>query len=435
LLRSERIPARICAAALAAVAAVGLSACGEDVPSGAVAKVGDEVITKEEFNRFLQITARQQSAGLGGGATAVPDPPTYAKCIQAKQGQPSQPGAPKPSTDQLKRQCEQEYKGLKDQTMSFLVQSKWLLQEAEEQGVKVTDAEVRKRLDDEKKQAFPKEEDYQKYLRDTGQTEQDILLRVRLSVLTQQLQQKVVENEGNVSDADVREAYEKNKKDYAQPETRDLLVVLARDKGQARKALDELRDGKPWKDVVKKYSQDQATKSEGGKLPAVTRGQQEKAFDDAIFGAKRDEIVGPIKTQFGWYVFRVTKITQARQQPFEQVAESIRNQLRSQRQQEVLNDFVKDYEKRHTEETKCDEDYLIPACDNSPDKGDDTPASGQPPQQAPPQGPPGAPVPQVPPQGAPPQGAPPQQAPPQGAPPQGAPPQQAPPQGAPPQAP
>jgi foldase protein PrsA len=419
-----------------AVAAIAATGCGDDVPSGAVAKVGDEVITKSEFDHFLAITARQQSQGVPGAAATVPDAPDFKRCVAEKAKQPVPQGAAKPQPDALKKQCQEEYDSLKDQTMQFLIQAEWLLQEAEDRGVKTTDAEVRKRLDDEKKQAFPKEKDYQDYLKQTGQTQQDIEYRVKLSILTQLLQEKVVESGADVSDADVERYYNEHKDDYAQPETRDLLVIQAKNEAEAKKALAALKDDKEWKDVAKRYSQDPASRSEGGRLPAVTRGQQEKALDDAIFGAKPNELRGPIRTQFGWYVFRVTKVKAKKQQTLEEVRESIRNQLKSQRQQEVLNDFVEDYEKKHKEETKCAEDFAISSCDNGPDDAREQPASGAPPQQGAPQGgapPTGAPPTGAPPQGAPPQGAPPQGAPPQGAPPQGAPPQGAPPQGAPPQ--
>ena len=43
----------------------------------------------------------------------------------------------------------------------------------------------------------------------------------------------------------------------------------------------------------------------------MAKGQQEKALDDAIFKADKGKIEGPVKTQFGCYVFEVDKITKA----------------------------------------------------------------------------------------------------------------------------
>ena len=45
-----------------------------------------------------------------------------------------------------------------------------------------------------------------------------------------------------------------------------------------------------------------------------------------------------MKTQFGWYVFKVEKVTKASQQSLEQSTETIKNLLRSQRQQKALDD-------------------------------------------------------------------------------------------------
>src|SRR3954447_5022838 len=94
------------AAATASLGAALVTGCGNDVPAGSVAKVGDETITKQEFNKWLRTAAAGQAQG--GGSTAVPDPPDYNKCVDAKSKQPSQSKA-KPSTEQLKKQCKQEY--------------------------------------------------------------------------------------------------------------------------------------------------------------------------------------------------------------------------------------------------------------------------------------------------------------------------------------
>ena len=102
---------------------------------------------------------------------------------------------------------------------------------------------------------------------------------------------------------------------------------LHEDRAQANQAKAALEDGDSFKQVAKQYWIDEASKAQGGKLPAVTEGQQEQAFDQAIFGAKKGELVGPVKTQFGWYVFEVNKVTPASQQTLEESKESIRNLL------------------------------------------------------------------------------------------------------------
>jgi foldase protein PrsA len=400
------------------VAAVALPAavagCGDSVPSNAVAKVGDTVITKATFNHWLTALAKQQAQGSPGAA--IPDPPNFTNCIATKAKLPVPTGAQKPPTSQLRAQCKQAYDGIKLQTMQFLISAEWLQQQAAAKGVKVTDAQVQKTFQDQKKQAFPKEADYQKYLQTSGRTEPDLLFQIKTSMLTNQLQAKVVEGKGNVSQAQISDYYNKNKQRFAQPENRDLLVVLTKTQAKAKQALGELKKHKAFKDVVKKYSVDTASKAQGGKLPGVTKGTQEKAFDSAIFSAKKGQIQGPVKTQFGYYVFQVTKITPATQQTLAQATETIRNLLKSQAQQVALNAFVKDFQKSYRDKTICAPDFKTTQCKNGPKPTTAPPGSGGQPGQ---------------PQGAPPS----QQGAPQGGAPQGAPQQGAPQQGAPPQAP
>jgi foldase protein PrsA len=417
-----------CAVALTSLAAIALSACGNSVPGNGVATVGDTVIKKAEFDKWLGIASAGNASAQGAAASAAPDPPNYTKCVAAGRSQPVPKGTPKPTAAQLKKQCKQQYDQLKGQVMQFLIQAQWVQQEADAKGIKVSDAEVRRSFEDQKKTAFGKgsEKNYQRFLKRSGMSEQDILFRVKLDTLQQKLTQKVTEDKTKVSDSDVSDYYNKNKKRFAQPERRNLDVVLTKTRSKAVQAQQAVRSGQSWKTVAKQYSIDQASKTQGGKLPDVTRGQQEKAFDKAIFGAKKGKLEGPVKTQFGWYVFEVTKITPASQQSLDQSRDTIRNLLRSQRQQKALDDWIKDFRSRYKDKTTCADGFKTAECKNGPSAKTNTgPASGGAPGGAPaPQGAPpaqggapqgGAPTPQpqapqggaAPPQGggaAPPQG-------------------------------
>jgi foldase protein PrsA len=363
---------------IAACAAL-IAGCGADVPTNGVAKIGDTVITKDQFHHWLNAAARGSSAP--GQTVTVPDPPNFTKCIANQAKQPVAKGAKKPTTAQLKTQCQQQYDALKQQVMQFLVSAEWIQQEADKLGVKVSNKEVQKQFQDQKKQSFQKESDYKKFLQTSGMTEADLVFRVKLDVISNDVRNKVIKGKDKVTDAQIASYYNKNKQRFAQPERRDLLVVLTRTKAKADAAKSALDGGQKWASVAKKYSIDEASKAQGGKLPGVAKGQQEKAFDDAIFGAKKGAIVGPVKTQFGYYVFRVTKITAASQQTLAQTKDTIRNLLKSQNQQKALNDFVKKFRSDYKGETKCAKSYVIPDCANAPkQKTQTTPASGGSPQ-------------------------------------------------------
>jgi foldase protein PrsA len=363
-----------CALVVAGLGAAVVAGCGNDVPPNAVAKVGDSVITQNEFNKWLKTASAGQAQG---GDPVTPDPPSFKKCIAAKKKQPVPKGQDKPTDSQLKKQCKQQYNQLKTEVMQFLIQAEWVQQEAEAQGVKVTDKEIKRSFEDQKKQAFPNDKAYQQFLKSSGMTEADILFRVKLDQLQQKLTQKVTADAKKVSNEDVEQYYAKNKKRFAQPERRDLLVVLTKTKAKAAQAKKALDDGQSWRQVVKRYSIDEASKAQGGKLPAVSKGQNEKAFDEAIFSSRKGKIEGPVKTQFGWYVFEVQKITPASQQSLEESRETIKNLLRSQGQQKALDAFIKDFRENYKDDTECADDYRVAECKNAPKESTETgPAAG-----------------------------------------------------------
>jgi foldase protein PrsA len=369
------------ALAAAVLGLVALAGCGNSVPSGAVAKVGDSTITQDEFDKWMTIAVKGQSQQQGGQA-GVPEPPDFEKCVAAKSKTPVPKGQKEPTDEALKKQCKSEYDQLKQDVMQFLIQGEWVQQEADKRGIKVKPAELQKALEDQKKQVFPNDKQYKQFLKTSGMTEDDVLFRVKLNELQQRLTQNVTEEAAKVSDEDISAYYDKNKKRFAQPERRDLRVVLTKTEAKANQAKKALDSGDSFKEVVKKYSIDEASKSQGGLLPAVSEGQQEKAFDTAIFDAKKGEVEGPVKTQFGWYVFRVDKVTEASQQTLEESKDTIKNLLRSQRQQKSLDEFIKEFRNDYKDKTDCADDYRVAECKNAPkDETDTGPASGGNPQQ------------------------------------------------------
>ena len=368
---------------LTAACAALVAACGGGIPGDSVATVDGETITKAKYDHWLTIAAK--SGGQPDGS--IPKPPDFKDCIANKRKTLPEPakGQPKTTDEQLKTQCESEYKSLRDQVMQLLISFEWIEGEAAAQGIKVTDADVKKAFESQKKASFPKEEDYDKFLEQSGQTEEDILMRVKLDLLSNKIREKVTKDAEKVTDAEITEYYNENKSRFAQPERRDLLVVLTKTEAKAQQAKAALEGGQGFGAVAKKFSIDPQSKAQGGKLPAVAKGQQEQAFDKAIFAAKKGALTGPVKTQFGYYVFKVTKVTPASQQSEQEASATIRQLLVSQKQQKALDAFVKRFTKEWKAKTECKKAYATSDCSNGP-KPTPTPTVGAPP------GAPGAPA-------------------------------------------
>ncbi|MCW3001630.1 MAG: peptidylprolyl isomerase [Conexibacter sp.] len=356
-----------------------LSACGGGgVPGNAVVKIGSDPIKTVEFDHWLKVAATSQQQQTGAtGAAAIPQPPEFTACIATKKKTAAKPakGQPTPTEATYKAQCKQEYESLRDSVLQFLISSAWIEGESHDKGVKLSDADVKKEFDKQRQQSFPKDKDYAAFLKSSGYVQEDLLYRIKVQNLSQKLRTKILAGTDKVTDAQIADYYNKNKSRFAQPEKRDLRIVLTKTEGKAKTAKAALDSGQSFKTVAAKYSIDQGTRDNGGLLAAVPKGQQEKALDDATFKASKGKIEGPVKTQFGYYVFQVAKITPGSQQTLDQSKASIKQLLVSQQQQKKLDAFVKDFQKKWKGRTDCRKGYVTDDCKNAPKKAATTAAA------------------------------------------------------------
>jgi foldase protein PrsA len=332
----------LCASALVGGGAL-VSGCG-GVPGNAVATVDGDSIPRADYTHWLGVFTKAAAQPPADGTT----PPA------------------KPTAAQLKQT-----------TLQFLLSERWLNGEASKQGVNVTDAEVKKELEAQKKQSFPKAGDFQTFLKTSGQTEQDVFERFRVSLLSNKLSTKVAGKGGTVTDKAVTDFYAKNKAQFVKPEQRELRVVLTKDEAHAKQARNALDSGDSWKTVTAKYSIDDQTKAQAGKLPAQAKGSLDKDLDAAVFSAPKNELTGPLKTQYGYFVFTVTGVTPGSTQTVEQAKPTITKTLQSQNQQKTLDAFVKDFTARWRGKTQCSAGYRTSDCGNGP-KPTPTPTAAAP---------------------------------------------------------
>jgi foldase protein PrsA len=376
------------------VAAIALAACGDSVPGNAVARVDNSSITRTDFDRWFGVAASSNPATAGGKSAY--DPPQYTACVAKKKTTAPKPAKGQPATTdaQYKTQCQQEYEGLRDQVLQFLILEKWVTGEAADQGIKVSAKENAAAFAKAKKDTFPKEADFQKFLKQSGMTVADAEFQVAFNTIYVKLRESAIKAAKKVTDKDVAAYYAKNKKRFAQPETRDLRVVLTKTKGRADAARKALEKGRSWSKVAKQLSIDQASKDNGGSLLGVAKGSQEKAFDTALFAAPKGKLSGPVKVQFGYYVFQVQKIVPAKQQTLKEASPAIKQELLATNQKVADDKFNKDLRDKWKAKTNCRTGYVMDQCKNAPKPKTATapaaavqqapPAQAPPAQQAPP---------------------------------------------------
>jgi foldase protein PrsA len=331
-------------ALVALFSVLALTGCGDEVPGSAVATVDGEPIERQSFDHWLAIAAKS-----GGGPNAtVPTPPDFANC------------------EKPKNECKAEYEALRDQVVQLLVSARWIESEAGDRGISVGESEVEKAFDEQKRRSFPKEGEFERFLDASGQTQGDVLMRVRFDLLWNRIRDQVSKGEDRVTGDQVSAYYRQNRERFAQPERRDLRVVLAGSRADANAALAQLAAGRSWSTVARRYSIDEATKAQAGKLHDVARGQQERALDTAIFRAPQAAVRGPVKTRFGYYVFAVTNVDEASRQTLEQAKPTIAQLLAAETEQRTLDGFVESFRSKWRDQTECHDSFLTPDCRNGP---------------------------------------------------------------------
>jgi len=123
-----------------------------------------------------------------------------------------------------------------------------------------------------------------------------------------------------LSDAELQKIYDANKKDYEQVKAKHILIAFKgspaaqKDKPelteeQAKAKAEELKKqiagGAKFEDVAKKESDDTGSGANGGELGAFGHGQMVPEFETAAFAAKVGDVIGPIRTQYGYHLIRV----------------------------------------------------------------------------------------------------------------------------------
>ncbi|HUK78510.1 MAG TPA: peptidyl-prolyl cis-trans isomerase [Thermoleophilia bacterium] len=289
---------------------------GGKVPQGAIATVGGVPITKAQFDQY--INQAKASAGQNG-----------------------QPAFPSPGTTTYNRYAAE--------IVNYLVEQQVVLNAAAKDKVTVTDAQVQSQLQAIAAQYGGTQKMYAAAQK-AGMNAAQLKTYIKNSLAGQKLYQKII---GNVAPttAQMQTYYNANKSQFDQPATRTVRHVLVKTKAEALKVQALLAADNTtanWVKVAKKYSTDTGTKSSGGNLGPIHKGQMVKPFEDAAFAAKLDTVSAPVHSQYGWHVLEVTKITPAKKSTFASAKASIKSTLTSQMQSNTWKNWLAKEQKAAT---------------------------------------------------------------------------------------
>ena len=152
--------------------------------------------------------------------------------------------------------------------------------------------------------------------------------------------------EADIAEEELRQYFDGHQDEFTLQEQMSARHILVRtdnrDDAEAQSkvaaAKARLDAGEDFAVVAKDVSEDPGSAEQGGNLGFFGRGKMVREFEDAAFGAEIGEVVGPVKTQFGYHLIEVTQHREGGVQDYELVKAGIKNSLLTPKVEELAED-------------------------------------------------------------------------------------------------
>jgi len=282
---------------------IGGSIGGRNVSAAAVATVNGDRIPWSDFQRlYFQNLAEQERAGVKVSPLMV--------------------------------------ESVKYYTLSSMIDQQLLLQETRDKKIKVDEDKVITELE-KFKGNFPSAQVYRQQLKAIGWTEAEVKEAIEDQMKIQKLQENVI--------GDIEVTPEEIERAYEQVHARHILLGVDEDAGedawekarqQAEDIVTQLRDGADFAELASRYSDDEATKDDGGDLGFFGRDRMVAEFEEAAFALNPGEISEPVKTEFGYHIINVVERKQAGDENFEEIKNELEQSLIHQKERERWNEWM-----------------------------------------------------------------------------------------------
>lgn len=287
------------------------------------------------------------------------------QATQAKLKKTPQPGEPK-------------YEELKEAAIKELVEAVWLKGQAEEMGISVTEKEVATELANIKKQNFPTKGAYQKFLKESHFTPEEVNEIVHLQIATKKIEEAAKAKAPEPTSAEIAAYYEAEKATkFTVKESRDVRVIVNEDKAKveaAQKLLEKDHSPAGWKKATQKYSP--TTKANGGLTPGVQEEVLPEELKKPIFTAATGELIGPLNSEKNYLLLEVVKLHPAKTKSLKEAEAEIISTLTQEKQQEAFSEFASEYTGKWRGRTYCAGGFVTEQCANF--KGSSHPATAPP---------------------------------------------------------
>lgn len=133
-----------------------------------------------------------------------------------------------------------------------------------------------------------------------------------------------------LTESAAKKFYENHKERYSTDQVHVMHILLP-DEESARKVLGEAKAGNvDFQELAEKYSKDPSAKNNRGDLGFIGRDRFVPEFTEPAFEAGEGEIIGPVKTTYGYHVIKIIKKKLGKPLEYGEVELRVKNDLRQQ---------------------------------------------------------------------------------------------------------
>jgi parvulin-like peptidyl-prolyl isomerase len=185
-------------------------------------------------------------------------------------------------------------------------------------------------------------------LKREGLTRDALRKNIERSVIVRQVRARDVDPKAQVSEADVRAAYEERKaQDFTKKATVHLMEIVVKGDNAASEAADvvaRLKKGEDFETLARAHS-GSASKSAGGDLGRVEPSDLSPALSAAIADLRPGDVSNPIEIGGAFWILKVRERMADEVTAFDQVKERIQEELTRVRFEKVYGEYIADLKK------------------------------------------------------------------------------------------
>ena len=247
------------------------------------------------------------------------------------------------SGEELKTKTEEVRKELLNQ----MIENKLILQEAKKANIAVDDNEVEQRLKDVKSR-FPSEDIFYAEIEKSGVSTDVLKRRYKENIMMGKLVDHEVRGKVVVTPTEIEGYYKKHSEELKAPESVHLRgIVLRFDANNTEDAVKQkaddvvklAREGRDFGELANTYSQGAKSK-EAGDFGFVEKGQMRQDFEKVIFSLKPGEVGDPIKTDTGYFIFKVEEKKDSYVRSLTEARSDIENMIFRDKAQKRYQDWI-----------------------------------------------------------------------------------------------